>query len=82
MRNPDSSYNGIMYMDNETCKITYPDDAVIPEQTDKDREILPKFIVTGKKELNGTIISSIKAYLNKEYKFRNKWNGLGFTKHE
>jgi len=74
MRNPDSSYTGIMYMNNETGEMTYPDDAVIPEQTDRDREILPKFIVIGAKELTESMISSIKEYLNKEYKLRNSKN--------
>jgi hypothetical protein len=74
IRNPNSSYNGIMYMNNETGEITYPDDAVIPEQTDRDREMLPKFIIIGAKELTESMISSIKEYLNKEYELRNSKN--------
>lgn len=74
VRNPNSLYIGRMYMNNETGEITYPDDAVIPEQTDRDREMIPKFIITGAKELTESMISSIKKYLNKEYKLRNSKN--------
>ena len=72
MRNPDSCYQGIMFIDNKTGKCTYPEDAIIPEQTDKDREMLPKFIITGEKELNDELISSIKKYLDSSYIRRNK----------
>ena len=74
MRNPDSCYVGIMYMNNETGKISYPDDAVIPEQADADREMLPKYIFTGAKELTGAMVTQIKEYLNREYKLRNNLN--------
>lgn len=71
-RNPNSFYVGIVYMNNETGKITYPADAIIPEQTERDREILPKFIITGFKEINSNITDSINYYLESDYKRRNK----------
>jgi len=46
-RNPDSFYQGIVYMPHDGGPIVYPEDAVIPEQTEKDREIIPKYIITG-----------------------------------
>jgi hypothetical protein len=72
MRNPDSCYQGIMYMDNKTGKLLYPEDAVIPEQTDKDREMMPKFIIVGKQELDDEVVKSTMNYLKLEYSRRNK----------
>lgn len=71
MRNPDTCYQGILYMNNETGKISYPDDAVIPEQTDKDREMLPKFIVTGYETIDTNFISFLLTKLEEDYKMRN-----------
>lgn len=51
IRNPKSEYVGIVYYDPYTKKYSYPEDAVIPEQTERDREKLPKFIIIGKREL-------------------------------
>lgn len=45
IRNPDSCYTGVVYMNHETGKFTYPDDAIIPVQTESDLEMLPKFIL-------------------------------------
>jgi hypothetical protein len=72
MRNPDSCYKGTVFMSWKTGKMTYPEGAVIPEQTDKDREILPKFIIVGKKELDDDLVKSVTAYLEPEYLLRNK----------
>jgi hypothetical protein len=72
MRNPDSCYQGIVYVNYETGKWTYPEDAIIPEQTEKDKEILPKFIIVGKQELDEDLIKSIRIYLEPEYIRRNK----------
>ena len=71
MRNPDTCYQGIMYMNNETGKVSYPDDAVIPEQTDKDREMLPKFIITGYETIDTNFISFLLPKLEEGYKMRN-----------
>jgi hypothetical protein len=70
MRNPDSCYQGIVYMNNETGKITYPEDAVIPEQTDEDREIIPKAIIVSA-EVDGNIREKILSRLESEYLRRN-----------
>ena len=72
MRNPDSCYQGIVYMNNETGKITYPEGAIIPEQTDEDKEIIPQFIVTGKTEIDEELTNEIIQYLEPEYLRRNK----------
>lgn len=71
MRNPNTCYQGIMYMDTETGKISYPEDAVIPEQTDNDREMLPKFIVTAYETIDTNFISSLLPKLEEDYKMRN-----------
>lgn len=63
MRNPDSCYEGNMYMDFETGECSYPEGVVIPEQTDKDREILPKFIIVGKQKLDENEVKAIKKHL-------------------
>ena len=72
MRNPDSSYTGLVYMNNETGKLTYPEGAIIPEQTAKDREIFPKFIVVRTPELDEETKKEILTYLDTEYNRRNK----------
>ena len=72
VRNPDSFYRGIMYLNNDTGKFTYPEDAIVPEQTDVDREILPRFILTGRKMLDKKLVSFVKTYLNSDYERRNK----------
>ena len=61
-----------LYMNSETGEFTFPKDAIIPEQTEKDREILPKFIITGKQKLDDKDIDLIKEYLEKSYKQRNE----------
>jgi len=71
MRNPDSCYQGIMYINNETGKKSYPDDATIVKQTYKDREILPKFIVTGCETIDINFISFLLPKLKENYKMQN-----------
>ena len=72
MRNPNSCYEGIMFMNWETGKMSYPEGAIIPEQTDEDREILPQFMITGKPEIDDEFLSYANYYLEKDYKRRNK----------
>jgi hypothetical protein len=67
-RNPESYYTGVCFLENG--KITYPEDAVIPIQTVKDREIIPKFIVSSQ-ELKHSGRKIIIDYLEKEYTRRN-----------
>lgn len=71
MRNPDTCYHGIMYINNKTGKISYPDDVVIPEQTNEDREILPKYIVTGCETIDTNFISFLLPKLEEGYEMRN-----------
>lgn len=72
MRNPDSCYQGIAYMDNKTGKISYPENAVIPIQTDEDKEILPKFVVTGVRQIDDNFLALLMSKLEKGYMIRNK----------
>lgn len=71
IRNPDSCYRGFIYLNNETGKISYPVDAVIPEQTDKDREIIPKFVFTGRETIDDAFTSYLLVKLEEGYKMRN-----------
>jgi hypothetical protein len=71
IRNPDSCYQGIMYINNETGKVSYPEDAIIPKQTDNDMEILPKFIITGYETIDSDFISFLGPKLEEGYKIRN-----------
>jgi len=71
MRNPSTCYVGYMYMDWSTGKCSYPEGAVIPEQTDWDREMLPKFIVTGDTEVTSDFVTELMVRLETEYTWRN-----------
>lgn len=71
MRNPDSCYQGLMYVNYETGETTYPEGAIVPKQTKKDREILPRFILTTEKEITDDFKVATLKYLNSEYKLRN-----------
>jgi hypothetical protein len=71
MRNPDSCYQGIVYMNWETREMTYPEDAIIPEQTERDREMLPQFVITSREELDEEFISKTQKYFEREYIRRN-----------
>ena len=72
MRNPESCYTGIVYMNNETGAITYPEGAVIPAQTEKDREMLPQFLIVGVPHISSSFLAKIENYLESEYNLRNK----------
>lgn len=81
IRNPKSEYVGIVYYDPYTKKYSYPEDAVIPEQTERDREKLPKFIIIGKRELitndEKDYLEIIRSAIVAEYKWVNPklWRG-------
>lgn len=72
MRNPNTCYQGIVYMNTENGGIEYPEGVVIPKQTKKDREMLPKFVIIDKIELDPILEKTIIKYLNSQYKLRNK----------
>lgn len=71
-RNPNSFYQGYCHLNYDTGEITYPEGAVIPEQTDRDKEIIPKIILVGEEKLKQKTIKSLKKYLDLEFKRRNK----------
>lgn len=71
MRNPDSCYQGILYKNITTGEITYPEDAVIPEQTTEDREIIPIAVIIGSNILTNENIDNIRIHLENGYKRRN-----------
>lgn len=71
IRNPNSSYQGICYQNLETGKISYPENAIIPKQTKKDREILPKFVITGYDTIDNKFISFLLPKLVEDYNKKN-----------
>lgn len=71
MRNPESAYTGIGFINYQTQEITYPDNAVIPEQTKEDKEIVPKFIITSNDTLTEEFIAKIIDELNYGFYERN-----------
>lgn len=71
MRNPETSYTGVVYM-NKNGKMSYPKDAIIPKQTEKDREVIPKSIIINQ-EFDNYILDKINRYLDDEYSKRNKY---------
>lgn len=72
MRNPNTCYTGPVFLSNETGKIEYPKDVIIPVQTDRDREILPKFVVVNTEEISNEYEQKLLKYLEINYKKRNK----------
>jgi len=72
MRNPDNCYRGIMYIDNVSGRISYPPDAVIPNQTTEDIEMLPIAIITNKKMIDEELEVSAISYFITEHRRRNR----------
>lgn len=70
-RNEDSYYQGIMYINHENGEITYPDGVVIPEQTERDRENIPKTLFIGVDKINDNLLTQLKLYLTENHKLRN-----------
>ena len=71
MRNPETEYTGLMYIDY-TGKCTYPENAVIPLQTDLDREMLPKSLIVGSEDYYIKYKDMILKRLIMEHRNRNK----------
>lgn len=71
MRNPSSCYTGLMFANFKTGEVSYPEGAVVPEQTKEDREMLPKFVITGAESLDMKFMSNLKLYMDLEYLLRN-----------
>ncbi len=70
MRKPSTNYMGRVYF-GYNKQITYPEDAVIPEQTDIDREMLPKFVIVGVDTLTTELEILIHDRSMEEYNQRN-----------
>jgi len=73
IRNPDSCYQGLLFMNTKNGEISLPDDAIIPKQTNEDREIIPKFIICGLREISDEFKNKTLVYLVNRYK---KINGI------
>jgi len=71
MRNPSSCYTGIVYHNPLTNKITYPEGAVIPVQTDRDKEMLPMAVLVNTEQLDDEMMKTIMFYLDTSYMKRN-----------
>ncbi len=73
-RNPDSFYQGSLFMNTETGEITYPEGVTIPEQTEKDREVIPHFIIVGYPELTDELIKKHILNMTHGHSIRNHQN--------
>ena len=63
VRNNDKKYEGVMYIDHETGKLSYPTDAIIPRRTAEDNEIIPKFFITCMPKYTKDLHKSIEQYI-------------------
>lgn len=70
-RSSKNEYTGIVYLGPNG--FTYPDGVEPPIESERDREIVPKFIVIYQ-DLTETVIKNIYSYLEKEHKRRNNLN--------
>ena len=70
-RNPDSFYQGLVFVSYVTGNATYPDDAVIPEQTARDREYIPIFVIVGSPSIIEDKMPEILTLIESEHKRRN-----------
>lgn len=72
--NPDAFYTGSMWVNNKTGEITYPDGVAPPIPTHEDSEIVPKFILIGRKEMDEEMKIRIGEELERSYFQKNeKW---------
>ena len=71
MRNPETAYTGIAFINWKTQEVSYPENTVIPEQTDYDREVIPKFIITGQDTITEEFITKTIDKLNYGFYKRN-----------
>ncbi len=72
-RNPSSFYQGPMFVNN-FGKISYPEDAIIPEKTEEDRQIIPKFIICGLETMTDRFKKQTLIYLDINYEYKNRNN--------
>lgn len=72
--NPDAFYTGTMWVDNKTGKVSYPDGVTPPSPTHEDSEMVPKFIIIGRNEIDDEIRERLEKELEESYSRRNeKW---------
>lgn len=72
MRNPDTYYEGILYLTEQN--IWYHNNIAIPKQTDREKEMLPKHIITGYEIIDDHFLSLVLPRLEQSYNHRNGIN--------
>lgn len=70
--NPDAFYTGTIFVDNKTGEVSYPDGVTPPSPTHEDSEMVPKFIVIGRGEIDDEIRERLEKELEESYNRRNK----------
>ena len=65
-------YDGPMFLDKTTNKVSYPKDTTVPELSTHDLEMIPNFIITREKELTDEYRDETLKNLEKEFSERNK----------
>ena len=70
--NPDAFYTGTIWVNNETCEVTYPEGVTPPTPTHEDFEMVPKFIIIGRNEIDNEIRERLEKELDESYSRRNK----------
>lgn len=71
-KNPNAFYQGPCFLNWDTGKVEYPEGVVVPKPTKEDGEMMPKFVVVGRKTLNYDDIKTILNYLEGEHIKRNR----------
>ncbi len=71
IRNPDSEYRGIVYVNQMTGEVTYPP-GTIPESTREDRELVPKSIIIGVDVIDNEMECLILDRLQTQWREKNK----------
>ena len=72
IRNPDSEYRGIVYVNQMTGEVTYPTRTTIPEPTREDRELVPKSIIIGVDTIDSEMECLILDRLQTQWREKNK----------
>lgn len=70
--NPDAFYTGSMWVNNKTGEVTYPDGVTPPTPTHEDSEMVPKYIIIGRGEIDDEIREKLEKELKESYNRRNK----------
>ena len=70
--NPDAFYTGTTRLNNETGEVTYPGGVTPPSPTHEDSEMVPKFIIVGRGEIDDEIREKLEKELEESYTRKNK----------